>query len=152
MLKEIHFNPSRRDFAARGLSGSIFILFVLIAFIFLADTVVKQSIVLLIIGLYLFVLDYFIYQIRFTEDKVYLVTHLLRKKEVKALRVFVRKAENSDVVFLEYKNKSGKNKIVWINSPFWLETDKKDYVQLYEMRKGDIEFSEKFLKLFINNS
>ncbi len=140
----IEFNTAIWDYGMRTLSNSFFSLFILIVFLFMADSMAKVAIVIFIIICLLIIMNKFIYKVLVLDNDVYLLSYLLRRKRIKPLKVYVKKVENSNRVYLSYETNELKIKSVLIFG------EKSDYIKFYEINKNNFYFSNNFIKEYIN--
>ena len=93
----IEFNTAIWDYGMRTLSNSFFSLFILIVFLFMADSIAKVAIVIFIIICLLIIMNKFIYKVLVLDNDVYLLSYLFRRKRIKPLKVYVKNRAIIDV-------------------------------------------------------
>lgn len=140
----IVFNTANWDYGIRTVSNSFFSLFILIVFLFMADSIAKVAIVISIIICLLIIMDKFIYKVLVVDKDVYVLSYLLRRNRIKPLKVYVKKVEDSNRVYLSYETNKLKLKSVLIFG------ENSDYVKFYELNKNNFPFSKNFIKEYIS--
>ena len=109
----------------------------------MADSIAKVAIVIFIIICLLIIMNKFIYKVLVLDNDVYLLSYLFRRKRIKPLKVYVKKVENSNRVYLSYDTNELKIKSVLIFG------EKSDYIKFYELNKNNFPFSNNFIKEYI---
>jgi hypothetical protein len=108
----IEFNSAIRDYGARTISNYIFYIIFLVSFLFFVDSFINAIIIILIIIGILFLMDCFVYKVSVVGNQVFLISYLFRQKSVKPIKVYVKKVENSNRVYLSYETNELKIKSV----------------------------------------